>query len=68
MILESRFKYPDGNPIHNGDMFEFKDGNVGFIFYDDRNGIWNVKFRSKGNKDFVQSLESLHRWIARFII
>jgi hypothetical protein len=66
--LDSGFKYLDGNPINNGDMFEFKDGNLGFIFYDAQTGIWNVKFRSKANQAFIEPLESIHRFIARFVI
>jgi hypothetical protein len=68
MRLESEFIYPEGKVIKNGDMFEFKDGNVGFVIYDERAGSWNVKFRAKSNQAFEQSLESIHRWIKAFII
>ncbi|WP_227013461.1 hypothetical protein [Paenibacillus psychroresistens] len=66
--MESELKYPEGKVIQNGDMFEFKDGNVGFVFYDERVGCWNVKFRAKSNQAFEQPLESIHRWIKSFII
>ncbi len=66
--MESEFKYPDGKPICNGDMFAFKDGNIGFVFYDAQTETWTVKFRAKGNSAFVEPLKSLHRWIASWII
>lgn len=68
-MLDSGFKYPDGNPIYNGDMFQFIDGDIGFVWYDDRISQWCIKYHSsESDKNCVMSLNGAHAYIARYLL
>lgn len=67
--MDSGFKYPDGDPIYNGDMFQFKDGDIGFVWYSEVTDIWSVKYHSaESEKNCIMSLSGAHQYIERFLI
>ncbi len=68
-MKDSGLKYPDGNPIYNGDMLQFTNGDIGFVWYDEEISQWSVKYHSsESGKNCVMSLKTAHEYIARYLI
>lgn len=65
---DTGFKYQDGNPICNNDMFQFQNGDTGFVWYDHDISIWSVKYHStEDGKDCISSLQAALPFIAKFL-
>lgn len=67
--LKSEYEYPDGLLICHLDMIEFNDGQIGFVYYDDRVKLWSVKwYNHEEQKAYVMSLKNTVEFIKRFIV
>lgn len=64
--MNTKYTYPNGEPIYTNDMVLLEHGIKGFVFEDERLGIFSVKYFKDG-KVITSSLENMHKFILKYL-
>lgn len=64
--METGYKYPNGELIYTNDMVLLEHGIKGFVFKDERIGIFSIKYFKDG-KVITSSLKNIHKFILKYL-